>query len=56
MRWQAGENDEAARLAAIETDILYDMGAVIDAMPFQADAYRQRTGPMSELRRDGLDP
>jgi predicted nucleotidyltransferase len=48
-------NDEAARLAAIETDILYDTGAVINAMPFSAGAYRHRTGLMSELRRDGLD-
>jgi predicted nucleotidyltransferase len=48
-------NDEAVRLAAIETDILYDMGAVINALPFRAGAYRQRTGLMSELRRDGLD-
>jgi predicted nucleotidyltransferase len=48
-------NDEAVRLAAIETDILYDTGAVINALPFRAGAYRQRTGLMSELRRDGLD-
>jgi uncharacterized protein len=48
-------NDEAARLAAIETDILYDTGAVINAMPFQAGAYRHHTGLMSELRRDGVD-
>jgi predicted nucleotidyltransferase len=48
-------NDEATRLATIETEILYDTGAVINAMPFQADAYRHRTGLMSELRRDGLD-
>lgn len=52
---QDGFNDEAARLAAIETDILYDTGAVINAMPFGAGAYRQRTGLMSEPRRDGLD-
>ena len=43
------------RLAAIETDILYAMGAVINALPFRAGAYRRRTGLMSELRRDGLD-
>lgn len=48
-------NDEAARLAAIETDILCDTGAIINAMPFGADAYWHRTGLMSELRRDGLD-
>jgi len=48
-------NAEAARLAGIETDILYDTGAVINALAFRAGAYRQRTGLMSELRRDGLD-
>ena len=44
---------EMARLAEIETDILYDTGAVINAMPFPAEAYRERTGFMSELRKDG---
>jgi predicted nucleotidyltransferase len=47
--------DEAARLAVIETDILYDTGVVINALPFRAGAYRERTGLMSELRRDGVD-
>jgi predicted nucleotidyltransferase len=46
---------EAARLAAIETDILYDTGVIISALPFPAGAYRERTGLMSELRRDGVD-
>ena len=48
-------NDEATRLAAIETDILYDTGAIINALPFRAGAYRERTGLMSEVQRDGLD-
>ena len=47
--------DESARLAAVSTDILFDTGAVISAMPFPAGAYRERTGFMSELRQDGLD-
>lgn len=47
--------EEAARLATIETDILYDTGAVIDALPFHAGGYRVRTGFMAELRRDGVD-
>jgi predicted nucleotidyltransferase len=46
---------EAGRIAAIETDILYDTGAVINAIPFRAGAYRERTGLMRELRQDGLD-
>jgi predicted nucleotidyltransferase len=48
-------NDEAERLAAIGTDILYDMGAVINPLHFRAGAYRQRTGFMAEVRRDGID-
>jgi uncharacterized protein len=46
---------EAGRMAAIGTDILYDTGAVINAIPFTAGAYQERTGLMQELRRDGLD-
>ena len=48
-------NDEAVRLAAIGTDILYDMGAVINPLHFHAGAYQQRTGFMAEVRRDGID-
>jgi predicted nucleotidyltransferase len=47
--------DESWRLAEIETDILYDTGAVINAMPFHAGAYNDRIGLMMELRRDGID-
>ncbi len=48
--------DEAARLAAIETDIRCDTGVVIEAVPFHAGAYRESTGPVSEPRCDGVDP
>lgn len=47
--------EEIHRLAAISTDILLDTGAVISAKPLPAGAYRERTGFMSELRRDGMD-
>jgi len=47
--------EESGRLAEIETGILYDMGAVINALPFPAGAYRERTPLMHEVRRDGLD-
>ncbi len=50
-----GFGREAARIAAIETDILYDTGAVINALPFKAGAYKERTGLMRELRREGRD-
>ena len=46
---------ESGRLAEIETDILLDTGAVINALPFPAGAYSERTPLMYELRRDGLD-
>jgi len=50
-----GFGREAARIAAIETDILFDTGAVINALPFRAGAYRDRTGLMHELRREGRE-
>jgi uncharacterized protein len=47
--------EEMGRIAEIETDILYDMGAVINALPLRAGSYRERTGLMQELRREGVD-
>jgi predicted nucleotidyltransferase len=41
-----GLGQEADRIAEIETDILYDTGAVINALPFEARAYMERTGLM----------
>ncbi len=46
---------ERRRIAEIETDILLDTGAVVDALPFQAGAWDDRTGLMGELRREGRD-
>jgi predicted nucleotidyltransferase len=46
---------ESARLAEIETEILFDTGAVINALPFPAGGYNERTPLMHELNRDGLD-
>jgi hypothetical protein len=47
--------DESGRLAAITTDILEDTGAVVSATPFPAGAYRERSGFVHELRKDGVD-
>lgn len=47
--------EENRRLASITTDVLLAMGADISALPFPAGAYRERTGFMHELRRDGID-
>jgi predicted nucleotidyltransferase len=46
---------ELDRLADLETDLLYDTGAVVNALPFAAGTYQDRTGFMAELRRDGID-
>ncbi len=46
---------EAGTLAKIETKILDETGAVINALPFPVGAYQERTGFMQEVRRDGSD-
>ena len=45
---------ESGRLAEIGTDILYDTGAVINALPFRAELDRDGA-LMRELERDGRD-
>jgi uncharacterized protein len=55
LRGLTGFGKEAGRIAEIEADILLDTGMVINALPLQAGSYRERTGLMQELRRDGLD-
>lgn len=46
---------ESGRIAELGADILYATGAVINALPFRAGAYRDRTALMHEMRREGLD-
>jgi predicted nucleotidyltransferase len=46
---------EMGPLSEIETDILYDTGAVISAKPFPAGSYSAQTAFMGEIRRDGVD-
>lgn len=46
-----GFGEEMGKIAEIETDILYDTRAVINALPLQAGSYRERTGLMQEPRR-----
>lgn len=55
IRDAGGFLDESARLAAVTTGILFDLGAVVSATPFPAGTDHERTGFMHELRRDGLD-
>src|SRR5580658_8188138 len=46
---------EVDRLMPVVTDILYDGGAFIHAMPYREGAYRDRTPLMHEIRLEGLD-
>jgi hypothetical protein len=43
------------RLADLGTDILYDSGQFIHAMPYHAGAYAERTSLMHKIRQNGVD-
>jgi len=49
-RWR-----EFHRLADLRTEILTETNAFLEAQPFRAGAYRDRTPLMHEIRRDGVD-
>jgi uncharacterized protein len=49
-RWR-----EFHRLADLRTEILADTGVFIEARPFRAGGYRERTPLMEEIRREGVD-
>jgi predicted nucleotidyltransferase len=49
-RWQ-----EVDRIVPLVTDILYEDGAFIHAMPHQAGSYEDATSLMREIRREGID-
>ncbi len=42
-------------LAYVSTDVLYDLGAVVHAMPYRAGAYKDSSPLMWEIRHDGVD-
>ena len=46
---------EVDRLVEIETDLLYEIGAFVHALPFGAGAWVERSPLMAALRRDGVD-
>ncbi len=46
---------ESGRLADIGAEILYETGAVINALPFKAGLDREDGALMRELARDGRD-
>lgn len=47
--------EEAGRIATIETDILYETGAVIHAMPFRAGAIHECRALMHAISDEGVD-
>jgi len=49
-RWR-----EFHRLADLRTRILAETGAFLEARPFRAGSYRDRTPLMHQIRRDGID-
>ena len=49
-RWQ-----EVDRIVPLVTDILYESGAFIHALPHRAGSYEARTSLMREIRREGID-
>ena len=46
---------EIDRIVEFETRMLEETGAVINALPFRAGAYNERTPLMHEIRREGRD-
>ena len=55
LRDMSDRGREMNRLADIGTDILYDEGRIVHAMPYRADAYSERTPFMQQIRQDGID-
>jgi predicted nucleotidyltransferase len=55
LRQMPNRSDEIRRIADIETEILYDTGAVINALPFPESAESEATAFMHELMRDGRE-
>jgi predicted nucleotidyltransferase len=55
LREMPNRDAELMRLADIGTEILYRDGGIINALPYRAGAYRERTPLMHEIRRDGID-
>ena len=50
-RWQ-----EVRRIADVELSILDETGAMVHAMPYPAESWRNTSSPlMREIRKDGVD-
>jgi uncharacterized protein len=46
---------EMNRLADIATEILYNDGEFVHAMPYGAGSYNEQTALMEEIRTEGID-
>ena len=46
---------EMNRLTDLATNILYDDGGLVHAMPYRAGSYNERTPLMNEIRAAGID-
>jgi uncharacterized protein len=46
---------EMNRLADIATEILYNDGEFVHAMPYRAGSYDEQTALMQEIRAEGID-
>ncbi len=46
---------EMDRLADIGTDILYDVGCVVHAMPYHSGTFNEHTPLMHQIRTDGIE-
>ncbi|MGH6838564.1 MAG: hypothetical protein ACREDT_07150 [Methylocella sp.] len=55
LRDMADRFAEMNRLADLSTSLLDETGEFIQAMPYRADAYNERTPLMHEIRADGID-
>ncbi len=55
LREIGGVGEEIARLVDLGDDILVDTGAFISAIALPEGSYRDRTGFMAEMRRDGIE-
>ncbi len=55
LRDMSDRGQDMNRLADIGTDILYEAGRVVHAMPYRADGYGERTPLMQQIRQDGVE-
>jgi predicted nucleotidyltransferase len=55
LRDMANRFAELYRLADLSTDIFYDTGEFVHAMPYRSAAYDERTPSMREIHADGID-